>query len=155
AMPRIKFANEQQGEYRNADGSAGVPASDDWAHQLSDLHSYLPLPKNIGMILVSAMGVLLLALTISGLLAHPSIICDASAWRSGSERIHCTDLRNRLSVWGLPSHLMLALTGAYFGLARLIILVAAEALHDGDRQAVTRQFFSGDPLAEAQPLLVN
>ena len=26
AMPRIKFANEQQGEYRNADGSAGVPA---------------------------------------------------------------------------------------------------------------------------------
>ncbi|MCD8522809.1 MAG: PepSY domain-containing protein [Saccharospirillaceae bacterium] len=155
AMPRIKFANEQQGEYRNADGSAGVPAYDDWAHQLSDLHYYLHLPKNIGMILVSAMGVILLALIISGLLAHPSIIKDAFAWRSGSERIYFTDLHNRLSVWGLPFHLMMAFTGAYFGLAGLIILIAAEAFHDGDREAVTRQFFSGDPVVEAQPLQVN
>ncbi len=155
SMPRIKFANQDGGYYLQQDGSPGPLAYDDWSHLISDLHFYLHLPENIGMIFVSAMGVMLLALIISGVLAHPSILRDAFSWRSSTPRIRFTDLHNRLSVWGLPFHLMMALTGAYFGLAGLIIVVAAEAFYDGDRSAVTQQFFAKDPVVKVQPLNIN
>lgn len=154
-IPRIKFASEESGVYINQDGSTGNPALDDWSHLLTDLHINLHLPSSVGIILVSMSGVMLLALIISGLLAHPSLFRDAFSWRRGSRRTGITDLHNRLSVWGLPFHLMMAITGAYFGLVGLIIVIAAQAFYGGDRQALVEQFFAGDPEVEDQPTDVN
>lgn len=156
AIPRIKFASDSQAQYLNDDGSIGPTAHDDWSHLITGLHINLHLPINIGIVMVSIVGVLFLSLIISGFLAHPTIFKDAFSWRrSNSERMAQVDLHNRLSVWGAPFHIMIAITGAYFGLVGLLILGAAEAFYDGDRDAVTSEFFSPEPQLQGQPLEAN
>lgn len=132
------------------DGSLGAEPREGLAHMLMELHYYLHLPSNIGLILVSALGAMLLGLIISGLLAHPRIFRDAFRFRlGGSRRLEQADIHNRLSVWGLPFHLMIALTGAFFGLAGLLVLAAAPAYYDGDREALIADIYGGDPVVEA------
>lgn len=156
SIPRIKFASDTQAHYLNDDGSIGPTAHDDWSHLITGLHINLHMPVNIGIVIVSAIGALFLGLIISGFLAHPTIFKDAFSWRrSNSERMAEVDLHNRLSVWGAPFHIMIAITGAYFGLVGLLIMGAAEAFYDGDREAATRDFFSPEPELQGQFLDAN
>lgn len=100
---------------------------------LIHLHINLHLPRTWGMFLVGLTGVALLSSLVSGLLAHPRILKDAFALRwGGSRRLQEADLHNRLSVWGLPFHVAVTLTGALLGLATLIVGVLALAAYDGD-----------------------
>ena len=155
-IPRIKFSNETKGFYINEDGSFGETAWDDWSHLITSLHINLHLPASIGIIVVGAIGALFLGLIISGFLSHPSIFRDAFSWRRDrSEGIAEVDLHNRLSVWGAPFHLMIAMTGTYFGIAGLLIAVAAQAFHDGDREAVIARFFAPEPVVDSQSLHIN
>ncbi|MFC6632128.1 PepSY-associated TM helix domain-containing protein [Microbulbifer taiwanensis] len=132
------------------DGTLGAEPREGLAHLLVELHYYLHLPSNIGILLVSALGAMLLGLIISGLLAHPRIFKDAFRFRlGGSRRLEQADIHNRLSVWGLPFHLMIALTGAFFGLAGLLVLTAAPAYYGGDREALIADIYGGDPVVEA------
>lgn len=97
------------------------------------LHMYLTLPEALGLIVVGIAGAALLALIISGVLAHPRVFRDAFTLRwGGSKRLQEADLHNRLSVWGLPFHLAVTLTGAFFGLSNLMILALAAAAYHGD-----------------------
>ena len=85
---------------------------------------------------------MLCALIISGLVAHPKIFKDAFNFRTkGSRHLEQADIHNGLSVWGVPFHLMIAITGAYFGLALPILAVFADARYDGDREAVIASVF--------------
>ena len=131
-MPRTTIATEDQGWFVESDGSLGEPVEHDWTHLLINLHNYLHLPGSFGMIVVSMMGALLCSLIVSGFLSHPSIFKDAfSLRRQGSRQLEQVDLHNRLSVWGAPFHLMIAITGAFFGLAGVYAFVAATAFSDG------------------------
>ncbi|MCI3181639.1 peptidase [Caulobacter sp. CCUG 60055] len=104
-----------------------------WTDFVDGLHMYLTLPRTIGMIAVGLVGVMLLTLLISGVLAHPRAFRDAFTLRlGGSKRIQEADLHNRLSIWGLPFHLTVTLTGTFFGLANLLALALATAAYDGD-----------------------
>lgn len=145
-MPRTVLMSDHSTRALNPDGSLGEPAGHPWTHLLTDLHLYLHLPTSWGMILVSALGAMLCALIISGLLAHPRLFKDAFHFRrKGNTRLEQTDLHNRLSVWGAPFHIMIAVTGAFFGLAALLSWVAAEAFYDGDREALIEQVYGGHP----------
>ena len=96
----------------------------------------LHLPRTWGMFLVGLTGVALLSSLISGLLAHPRIFKDAFALRwGGSRRLQEADLHNRLSVWGLPFHFVVSLSGALLGLSTLIIGVLALAAYNGNSGA--------------------
>ena len=151
-MPRVMVASDHQGWHVNADGSLGERVQHDWTHFLIHLHLYLNLPENFGMILVSAMGALLCGLIISGFLAHPGIFRDAFNLRlRGNRQLEQTDIHNRLSVWGAPFHLMIGVTGAYFGLAGLMSLIIAYADFGGDRDAVIETVFGAEPEL-SQPL---
>jgi hypothetical protein len=58
---------------------------------------------------------------------------DAFAFRwGGSKRLQEADLHNRISVWGLPFHLVVSLTGAFLGLTVIIVGVLALATFKGD-----------------------
>lgn len=118
AVPRARIASENASWFVNADGSIGSEERNDWSEMLLDLHLYLTLPESWGMLVVSALGALLVGLIVSGLVAHPRLFRDAFNLRlKGSRRLEQADVHNRLSVWGLPFHLMIAITGAYFGFA--------------------------------------
>lgn len=95
---------------------------------LIDLHYYLHLPSTLGLIVVGLMGVMMLALVVSGFLAHPRVFRDAFRSRKpGNGQLSLADRHNRLSVWGAPFHVMIPLTGAALGLATIVALVLAQS----------------------------
>ena len=145
-IPRLVVENDDRAHFVKADGSLGPMESSPWTSMLLELHYYLHLPHTIGIILVSVCGVMLLALTLSGVLAHSRIIKDAFRLRLGGagtqQRI---DLHNRLSVWGLPFHVMISFTGAYYGLVGVLLLVTAQTFYAGDTTAVAASVFTPEP----------
>lgn len=145
-MPRTSIASEDEGWFLNPDGSLGPAVGHEWTHMLIYLHLYLHLPENFGMIVVSALGALLCGLIVSGFMAHPRIFKDAFLLRlGGSRHLEQADIHNRLSVWGAPFHLMIGITGAYFGLAALVSVVLAWAYFDGDTDALSAAAFGAEP----------
>ncbi|RMB08176.1 PepSY-associated TM helix domain-containing protein [Eilatimonas milleporae] len=126
---------------------------------LADLHIFLHMPRTIGLFIVGLIGVTLLSSILSGVLAHPRIFRDAFSLRwGGSRRLQEADLHNRLSVWGLPFHIAVSLTGALLGLSTLILGVLAYAAFDGDMEKA-RGTVAGPAIAEddtpAPPLRVG
>ena len=150
ALPRYKISGDFHGRYLNSDGSLGASATDDLSGLLTGLHLNLHMPVSIGIIIVSGIGALLCALIITGCLSHPSIVKDAFKLRAGgSGRLGQVDLHNRLSVWGAPFHLMIALTGAYYGLVAVVVTVFALA-NGQTREDINEQVFPGEPELENQ-----
>ena len=149
--PRLRISSEEASYFLNADGSRGEDESIGFSEMLVKLHLYLHLPESWGIVLVSTSGAILAGLIISGIFAHPRIFRDAFHLRFGGNRaLTQTDIHNRLSVWGLPFHLLIAITGAYFGLAMINLGVVAELSYDGDREAVAGMVFTPDPVVDSQ-----
>lgn len=110
-------------------GEARTP----WTQFQAELHTALHLPRAWGGFVVGLTGVALLSSLISGVLSHPRVLKDAFAFRwGGSKRLQEADLHNRISVWGLPFHLVVSLTGAFLGLTTIIVGVLALATFKGD-----------------------
>lgn len=119
----------------DAKGNLVQERRDGFSHFLEHLHIYLHLPYTIGMFIVGLAGVALLSSVVSGVLSHPRIFRDAFTFRrGGSRRLQEADFHNRLSVWGLPFHLVVPLTGALLGLSTLILGVLALAAFDGNME---------------------
>lgn len=110
-------------------GEARTP----WTEFQAELHTVLHLPRAWGGFVVGLTGVALLSSLVSGVLSHPRVFKDAFAFRwGGSKRLQEADLHNRISVWGLPFHLAVSLTGAFLGLTTIIVGVLALATFKGD-----------------------
>ncbi|WP_304279004.1 PepSY domain-containing protein [Caulobacter segnis] len=121
-----------------------------WSDFQAKLHTVLHLPGTWGRFLVGLTGVALLSSLISGVLSHPRVFKDAFAFRwGGSKRLQEADLHNRISVWGLPFHLAVSLTGAFLGLTTIIVGVLALATFKGDT-AKAYALFSG-PVVQDDP----
>lgn len=145
-MPRATISTDTHGWLIEPDGTLGEDLRHDWTHFLTALHDTLTLPAGVGYPVVSLLGVLLCGLIVSGFLAHPSIFKDAFHWRRrGSRRLEHADLHNRLSVWGAPFHLMIAITGAFFGLTVLFRIVAGVAFFDGTALDATAAIHGAEP----------
>ena len=146
ANPRVAISTEEQGWHVNQDGSLGPSTAHPWTDLLTDLHLYLHLPESWGMILVSTLGVLLLALVISGIMAHRTLFKDAFKLRLfGNKQLEQTDLHNRLSVWGAPFYVIIAVTGAFFGLAMFVLYLYASIYNQGDIQGLSKQVYGSEP----------
>ena len=120
-----------------------------WSAFQADLHTTLHLPRTWGGFIVGLTGVALLSSLISGVLSHPRAFKDAFALRwGGSKRLQEADLHNRISVWGLPFHLTVSLTGAFLGLTTIIVGVLALATFKGDT-GKAYALFRGPAVADA------
>ncbi|RLQ23358.1 PepSY domain-containing protein [Seongchinamella sediminis] len=157
-LPRMHVSSGAEERFTDAAGKLLAPPAAGWTHMLRELHISLHLPHNIGLVIVSAIGAMLLALIVSGLLAHPRLFRDAFKLRlGGTRRLEQADIHNRLSVWGLPFHLMIGVTGAFYGLVGLLAWSAATAWYDGDTNALFDSIYGSDPVLEAplQPLGID
>lgn len=138
--------------YADTQGRLTVEKEHPWSSFLIDLHYYLNLPHSFGMIVVAIFGVLLFAMSLSGVLAHPNIFKDAFSFRFGkSPRLMQTDLHNRLGVWTMPFHLSNSLTGAMIGLASVSALAIATLNYKGDTTAVFAPVFGAEPDVNLAP----
>ena len=145
-LPRTVITTDTQAFFANADGSIHSVEHFPWTQFLLDLHYYLHLPQILGLTIVGALGAMLIALSMSGLLAHPRIFKDAFTFRRGADRVAKVDLHNRLSVWTLPFHFSNALTGAILGLASIFAFAIAIAGFGGDTGKVFDPIFGSEPI---------
>lgn len=133
----------------DASGNAIAQASP-FTEFLLDLHVALHLPKSWGEFIVGLAGVALLSSLVSGILAHPRVFKDAFHFRlGGARRLQEADLHNRLGIWALPFHLVIALTGALLGLSTIIVGVLALLLYRGDTTRVYGLFIDPPPPVNA------
>ena len=147
-LPRTVITTDTQAFFADANGNITGPESFPWTQFLLDLHYYLHMPQILGLTVVGALGVILLALSFSGILAHPRIFRDAFTFRRKAGRLTKVDLHNRLSVWTLPFHFSNALTGAILGLASILAFAVAAAGFNNDTDAVFNPVFGGEPAGD-------
>lgn len=144
-LPRTVITTDTQAFFANADGSIASRETFPWTQFLLDLHYYLHMPQTLGLTVVGALGAMLIALSFSGLLAHPRIFRDAFTFRRKAGRLTTVDLHNRLGVWTLPFHISNALTGSILGLASILAFAIAAAGFDNDTEALFAPVFGGEP----------
>lgn len=147
-LPRTTVTTDTQAVHLDAEGRIARPEENGWSEFLYALHYTLHLPGLFGMTLVGVLGMLMLALSLSGVLAHPKIFRDAFRLRARhNSGVGLADWHNRLSVWTLPFGVAIALSGAVIGLGSVTAYVVADRYYGGDVAAVYATVFG----KEAKP----
>lgn len=127
-----------------------------YAHFIEDLHTVLHLPDPWGRYLVGLVGVVMFTLILSGIFAHPTIFKDAFKMRlNRNARLAWTDMHNRLSVWGLPYHLVLTFTGAFLGVAGITVSALAFVAFEGDTEKAISVINGPQAIEGAPPMEVS
>lgn len=148
-MPRLVIDYEEDVLAFDANGAYAGSGAHELTHFLTELHYALHLPWQIGFIVIGVLGVLLVALIVGGALALPRMFRDAFTLRlDGGRRLSRVDIHNRLAVWGLPFHLLVAASGAVMGIALVAIGVAGPMMFGGDSARAMGEMY-GDPAAIA------
>ncbi|WP_414827721.1 PepSY-associated TM helix domain-containing protein [Alteromonas sp. H39] len=145
-IPRLVVENDDIAYFADTDGQLLETERSPFTKMLIDLHLYLNLPHSWGMILVSALGAIICTLVVTGIVAHKRIKKDAFVLRrKGNRQQYKIDLHNRFGLWAAPFHLIIGVTGAYFGMAGLIVVLVSQLYFDGDRDAAVAKIFTPDP----------
>jgi uncharacterized iron-regulated membrane protein len=148
-MPRLIIDYEDDVLAFDPNGDYAGPGEHTLTHFLTELHYALHLPWQVGFVIIGILGVLLVALCVGGAFALPRMFRDAFTLRLGSgRRLSRVDIHNRLAVWGLPFHLVVAASGATMGLATIAIAVAGPVMFSGDTGRAMATLY-GDPVALA------
>lgn len=152
-LPRATAMTDTQAFHVDARGALVTPEEIEWSDFLYGLHYTLELPSIVGITIVGALGVMILALSISGVLAHPRIFRDAFRLRArdGASGIALADWHNRLGVWTLPFAVAIALTGAVIGLATLTAYGMAARYYGGDIEAAYAPIFGEEGTPDETP----
>lgn len=151
-LPRATITTDTQAMHLESDGSIAGPEEIAWSDFLVKLHYTLNLPALVGITIVGILGVMMLALAVSGVVAHPRIFRDAFRLRArNGSGVGLADWHNRLSVWTLPFSVAIALTGALIGLATVTAYAVAETSYDGDIEAVYAPVFGEEGEADPAP----
>src|SRR3546814_10170698 len=99
-LPRATITTDSQAVHVDQAGAIAGPEGNAWSEFLLAVHYRLNIPGLIGLILVGILGVMIVALSLSGVIAHPRIFRDAFRLRArDKEGVGLADWHNRLSVW--------------------------------------------------------
>lgn len=152
ALPRTTITTDTQAVHVDAAGEIVVPEENAWAEFLLGLHYRLNLPAIWGMTLVGLFGAMIVALAVSGVVAHPRIFRDAFRLRARrGDEVATLDWHNRLAVWTLPFALAIALTGAMIGMFYISGYSLAATAYGGDTEAATAPVFGEEPEGDDTP----
>ncbi|WP_338447270.1 PepSY-associated TM helix domain-containing protein [Pelagerythrobacter marensis] len=151
-LPRATITTDSNAFHLDPEGNLAMPEMIEWNDFLVHLHYTLNLPSLVGITIVGIFGVMMLALSLSGVIAHPRIFRDAFRLRARNNAgVGLTDWHNRLSVWTLPFGIAIALTGALIGLATVTAYGLAESAYDGDVEAVFGPVFGAESAPDPAP----
>jgi uncharacterized iron-regulated membrane protein len=151
-LPRATITTDHQAFHIDADGKIAGPEENAWSEFLLGAHYALNIPGLIGMTIVGIFGVMILALSLSGIVAHPRIFRDAFRLRARDNHgVGLADWHNRLSVWTLPFSFAMALTGAMIGLGVVGAYGLAAAFYNNDVEAAYAPIFGEEHGADARP----
>ncbi|WP_260929571.1 PepSY-associated TM helix domain-containing protein [Novosphingobium sp. 9] len=138
ANPRTTLTGSGEPHYVTPAGSLAGEQADPWTSFMLDMHYYLNLPGTWGIMLTGALGAMMAAASLTGVLAHPRILRDAFRFRAkGREdgaamtQLAQADLHNRMGTWLLPFIMALAITGAMLGLGQIVFQSIATERYGG------------------------
>ena len=152
ALPRTTITTDTQAVHVDAAGGIVVPEENAWSEFLLALHYRLNLPAILGMTLIGLLGAMIVALGVSGVVAHPRIFRDAFRLRARrKDEVATLDWHNRLAVWTLPFALVIALTGAMIGMFYVSGYSLAATAYDGDNEAALAPVFGGEDEPDLTP----
>ncbi|WP_432770755.1 MAG: PepSY domain-containing protein [Sphingopyxis sp.] len=150
-LPRATVITDHQAFHIGADGRIAAPEENAWSEFLLGAHYALNIPGLVGMTIVGIFGVMMLALSLSGVIAHPRIFRDAFRLRARDNHgVGLADWHNRLSVWTLPFGLAIALTGAMIGLGVVGAYGLAAAFYKNDLDAAYAPIFGEEHAQDAR-----
>ncbi|MEM7501585.1 MAG: PepSY-associated TM helix domain-containing protein [Pseudomonadota bacterium] len=114
----------------------------DMADFLIKFHADLHLGDPWGLLLTGLLGLTLFASTVTGVITHRKILKEAFTFRPfRSLRLLFTDSHKVLGVWGLLFHGTIGFTGAFLGLAVVILFPAAAYVSmGGDTEALVEKY---------------
>ncbi|MBA4801749.1 MAG: PepSY domain-containing protein [Euryhalocaulis sp.] len=150
-FPRSVITTDHGAAFANSDGSLAGREHFPWTQFVLDMHYYLHIPGVLGLTIVGILGVMMVAMAMTGFLAHPRILKDAFSMRLGRGRLTQADLHNRLSVWTAPFHIAVSATGAILGLASIVAFGIALANFNGDTGKVFEPVFGSEPPPDESP----
>ena len=123
----------------------------DLADFLITFHADLHLGDPVGLMITGLLGLTLFASVVTGVITHRKILREAFTFRPfRSLRLLFTDSHKVLGVWGLPFHGVIAFTGAFLGLAVVILLPAAAFVSfEGDLDKMVETYLPLDAPSKA------
>ncbi|MEO1081154.1 MAG: PepSY-associated TM helix domain-containing protein [Pseudomonadota bacterium] len=123
----------------------------DLADFLITFHADLHLDDPIGLMITGLLGLTLFASVVTGVITHRKILREAFTFRPfRSLRLLFTDTHKVLGVWGLLFHSVIAFTGAFLGLAVVILLPAAAFVSfEGDLDRMVETYLPVDAPAKS------
>lgn len=152
ALPRTTITTDTQAVHVDGEGAIVAPEQNAWTEFVLALHYRLNLPAVFGMSLVGAFGAMIVALAISGIVAHPRIFRDAFRLRARrNDDVATVDWHNRLAVWTLPFALAIALTGSMIGLFYVSGSGLAAIAYGSDSEAALAPVFGHEPASDPAP----
>lgn len=151
-LPRTTITTDTRATHVEADGRLANAEEIGWSDFLVELHYTLNLPALVGISIVGILGVMMLALALSGVIAHPRIFRDAFLLRARNQTgLGLADLHNRMSGWSLPFTVAVALTGAVIGLGSITAYAIASLDHGGNVEAVYEPLFGEEGKPDKRP----
>lgn len=154
-LPRATITTDSEALLIDREGRIAAPKQNAWSDFLYQLHYTLQIPGLWGITLVGGLGAMILALSLSGVIAHPRIFRDAFRLRArDGGGIALADWHNRLGVWTLPFAVAVAFTGAVIGLATIDANGVAARYYGGDDDLAYAPIFGGEPAANPAPAAV-
>ncbi|MEC8327743.1 MAG: PepSY-associated TM helix domain-containing protein [Pseudomonadota bacterium] len=114
----------------------------DMGNFIAHFHADLHLGRPIGLILTGFLGLTLMVSVITGLFIHREMIKQLFTFRrKKSTDIVASDGHKLFGVWGCVFHFVIGFTGAFLGLATVILLPAAAYVSfNGDQDKLIETF---------------
>ncbi len=145
----VRLPQSNGGGYADENGHVIEAVQTPWTDFVVHLHDDLHIPYPWGSLIVGLSGAILLALIVTGVCAHSRIFRDAFYLRrGGSEQLSEADLHNRMSVWALPFHATVALTGTILALVWIVAPLLLPLGYDGDVRRAMTELIGPQPLAQ-------
>ena len=124
----------------------------DMAVFLAHFHADLHLGRPVGLILTGLLGLTLMVSIVTGIFIHRKILTQLFTFRiEKSFSLMLNDGHKIMSIWAVLFHSVIAFTGAFLGLATVILVPAAAYIgFNGDQEKLVETFTAIKPPALTQ-----
>lgn len=119
----------------------------DMATFLAHFHADLHLGRPVGLILTGLLGLTLMVSIVTGIFIHRKILAQLFTFRvTKTFSLMLNDGHKVMSIWAVLFHSVIAFTGAFLGLATVILVPAAAYVgFNGDQEKLVETFTAVKP----------
>lgn len=144
----LELIDKKEGPIRELFADAPMDIADFVVHFHADLH----LGRPVGLLTTGLLGLTLLASVVTGFIIHRKKLANLFTFRRRkSFDVTLADSHKIFGIWGMIFYGVISFTGAFLGLAAVILIPAAAFVSFGGDQAKLVETFNTAP----EPIVAN